>query len=586
MYTALAILPLIFLIFFSSLTLLKKYTLWKLDLPQSEYRVLSQKNIRIPMDDGVHLALDVYRPISEKQFPVIIMRTPYGKSNSEHQYGRLAELFASFGYVAIIQDVRGKYQSDGEFQPFINEEKDGFLTIEWASKQSFSSQKCAVVGFSYLGCCAWSTAIRQHPTVKTALPMFASQNCHSAWIDNGVPYLKDMLLWLYKNKERQEKEHSKEKIDACLKQLPVNKLDAIYDQEISIYREWMQHREHKEYWRTFGLSHCREEIHLPILFVGGWFDKLTDQIIEDFLMTAIHAPTHSLVKKSRLIIGPWGHYPMQRFEELKFGPQSEFFYQCTFFKKWFDLFLKDEPNDFDETNPIQYYIMGKNEWRLSSTWPPPTTKEKRYYLHSEGFANGGESGGHLQNSPGEREGKEMYIYNPLDPAPSIGSKMLYGDGYEGPKEQSTISARDDVLSFRSPTLEEDVTVAGHNKVILYVESTAKDTDFMVKLCDHFPDGRAYFLQSGSFRMHTLQENNHVRFLPNQVFCIEISLGSIAYAFLKGHKIQLQVTSSDFPHHSRNLNTGEDNEGYFKPQKAIQSIYHGKNYLSQLVLSTF
>jgi putative CocE/NonD family hydrolase len=559
-----------------------------LGLPNPKYPLFIEKNIFVEMQDGIRLATDIYRPKIDEALPVIMLRTPYDKDSPLYRYDVMAQFFASLGYVVLVQDVRGKYLSEGKFQPLINEEDDGYDTIKWAAGQPWSNGKCGILGYSYLGSCAWLPLKKAPSALQTIIPMFINQNSYSAWIDKGVPYLKDMLVWLYKHHEKEAREYSTKELDDIIRQLPVIKLDSRLAKEMKTYQDWIRHvGGDEEFWGRTTLKPSEERVELPVLYVGGWFDKFVDDTIRDFSLTLARAEPGSLASKCRLIVGAWGHDPSQTFRELKFPKNADFKNQYVVFLKWFEIFLKDRPYDFDEANPIEYYLMGKNVWRQTSQWPPPETQKQQWYLNSKGNANTKRGDGELTESLPETNMSDSYIYDPDNPVPSIGSKMLYGDGWEGPREQSMVVSRHDVLVYQSPKLEADLTVTGDNSVTLCVSTTAPDTDFFVKVCDVYPNGKAYFIQSGYIRMRYLESlTKPLRIESGKVYKLNIPMGSIAHTFLKGHRLQLQVTSSDFPNHGRNLNTGWDNEFDTQAKKALQTVYHGPEHPSLLELTVF
>jgi putative CocE/NonD family hydrolase len=556
---------------------------WGLGISDAVHRIRIDKNVVVPMSDGVNLLADVYRPKKKGTYPVILMRTPYGKTNPEHDYSLIATIFSSCGYVFIIQDVRGKYGSEGVFYPFVNEERDGRDTIEWTSKQKWSNGKAATFGFSYLGSCAWLVAPDSSPTLKTMIPMFCCQNAYSGWVDSGVPYLKDILFWLSKHHGRRGRIVTHEEVDAIILQLPVLQFDKRLRDGIETFRTWMSHLEEDSYWQGFSVSHRREQIDIPALFVGGWFDRFVNNTVEDFIAT-MKITTNENVKKSRLIIGPWGHQPTITFPNVNFGYSTKFRHQIKTFVHWFDIWLKDVTYDFDEKYPITYFMMGKNEWRSAQCWPPMGAREKKLYLVSRGKANTGSGDGQLGDAVQDEVMKDRYMYDPETPAPSVGNKMLYGNETDGPREQSEVLKRDDILVYQSQPMTAPYEIAGPVKVIIYVSSTALDTDFTAKLCDVRPDGKSYYIINGFVRMRYLSSVRVTHGIEKEkIYRVEIFLGHTAYTFLPGHRIQLQVSSSDFPNHGRNLNTGGSNEGDSEEVKAYQTIFHGGSYDSHLSL---
>jgi len=556
---------------------------WALGLARPSHRVRVEYNVLIPISDGVMLVGDVYHPKGSGKQPTIIIRTPYGKGNKEHSYPLIASIFCSQGYNVLIQDVRGKYGSEGVFQPFINEERDGKETIEWVCRQEWSNGKVGMFGFSYLGTCAWLASSNGPEALKAIVPLFCCQNAYTAWVDRGVPYLKDILFWLSKHHGRKGRLISHEEIDQMILLLPVLQFDQRIKDGIDTFKTWMEHLEDDDYWRSFSISPRRETITVPALFFGGWFDRFVSNTINDFFKT-LKATTSTAAKKSRMVIGPWAHQPTELFLEMDFGKESYFRAYIAEFVHWFDVWLKGKDYDFDNRYPIRYFMMGKNEWRHTATWPPIGFREKKFYLSSNGRANTFYGDGELLEGSRELPSSDEYVYDPENPTPTMGNKMLYGNKTDGPREQSRLYRRHDILFYHTKKFDQALELAGPVEVVLYVSSSAKDTDFCAKLCDVHPDGKSYFLLSGFVRMRFLDSVKATHGIEaGRVYRIALNLGDTAHTFLQGHRMQLQICSADFPNHERNLNTGGSNEGDSDEIKAFETIHHGGSFDAHLSL---
>ncbi len=559
---------------------------WGLGMPSPSYRIKVEYNTLIPMSDGVKLVADIYRPKVEGQYPIVLMRTPYGKGNTEHSYPTIATIFSCQGYVVIIQDVRGKYGSEGVFIPFLNEEQDGKDTISWAAEQEWSTGKVALMGFSYLGTCAWLSSLNGPKALKAVVPMFCCQNAYTGWIDGGVPYLKDILMWLSRNHGRKGREIPHSEVDDIILQLPVLQFDKRIKDGIDTFKAWIYHLHEDEYWQHYSVNHRRDEMDVPALFFAGWFDRFVNNTMDDFYETVHNSPDLK-TKESRLVIGPWGHMPTTEYPGINFGADSRFRNYFPSMLKWYDHWLKSEKAEFDHRKPIEYFMMGRNEWRTCETWPPKGVYEEKWYLANKGAANTFAGSGSLSREKHEELITDSYVYNPELPAPSIGNKMLYGNDTDGPREQSILYNREDVLFYHTKVLEEDIEVAGPVAIVLYLSSSAVDTDFAVKICDCYPNGKSYFLANGFQRMRFLDSVKATHGIESdKVYRLELMIGQTAHTFLKGHRIQVQVSSSDFPNHGRNLNTGGSNEGDSEEITATQMVYLGDVYDSHLILPRF
>ncbi|MCB1111533.1 MAG: CocE/NonD family hydrolase [Chlamydiales bacterium] len=554
-----------------------------LHLPPPESGIRLLKNVTVAMSDGVMLVCDIYRPTDSGPFPVILMRTPYEKGNDDYSFPLIAKIFCSQGYVFISQDVRGKYGSEGEFSPFVNETKDGTDTIAWIMKQDWCDGNVGMWGFSYLGTCCWVVAPESPPGLKALVTIFCSQNAYTTWIDKGVPYLKDILFWLSKHHGRRGREVTHEEIDKIILQLPVLEFDKRLKDGIDTFKTWMAHLHTDDYWGSFSVSGRRSEISVPALFIGGWYDRFLRDTIRDYNKT-IRANPRSLTTKSRLIIGWWSHDPTIEPPDVHFSKEGRFYHQFEPMVKWFNCWLKGEEFAFDPDNPVAYYMMGKNEWRNAASWPPPGVSNVKFYLDSKGHANSGEGDGTLSTSISVKEVTDSYVYDPLDPVPSIGNNMLYPNDTEGPRDQKLILERHDVLVYTTKPMEGDYEIAGPVSAVIYVQSSAVDTDFCARLCDLHPNGKSYFLINGFQRMRFLDSVKITHGVEkDKIYRVELDMGHIAHCFLRGHRIQLQITSSDFPNHERNLNTGGSNEGDAEETTAVQTIHHGRTYDSHLLL---
>lgn len=557
---------------------------WYIDFPKPIFEFEVRKNVVVPMYDGIKLAADVYLPKTNKKSPVIILRTPYSKKGNIHPYKQLAFLFASQGYVFIVQDVRGRYRSEGEYDPYQNEGADGYATIQWAAKEPWSNGKIALYGFSYLGSCAWLVAPYGSLYLKTIVPMFTTQDTYSIFIEKGLFHLKGALYWLTTFREKgQTPKLTYGKIKKSLMKLPVSKLDSdVLGHSVKAYQDYVSHIVPDSFWAKICTNHRMSEINIPAFIITGWYDTYLQGAIDDFKRMT-ESPSHSLNRFSRLVIGPWAHNPAQKFEGIDYGSKADFNLQLINTLKWCDYWLKDDVTALQNMSRVKYFVMGKNEWKQSQDWPPEGIIQENFYLsaikneRSENiFKLGKEASQNLSET--------RYFYDPNDPVPFRGSHHLHDPSWVGPFEQGELLTRKDVITYISDPLEEELEIAGAVKLILYVSSSALDTDFCAKLCDMHPSGQSYNLQAGFVRMRYRESLHMPTFIePGKVYRLEIFLRSIAHAFLKGHRLQLQVTSSDFPVHDRNLNTGEDCENSTRMEIAEQTLYTGGCYPSHLIL---
>lgn len=554
---------------------------WYIDFPKPKYSLKVEKNVKVPMHDGILLATNVYRPKKEGRYPVVILRTPYNKNGNLHPYKLLAHLFVSQGYVFIVQDVRGKYQSEGEFEPYQNEGSDSYTTVEWAGKAPWSNGKVALYGFSYLGSCAWLCVPYNSPYLKTIVPMFTTQNTYTIFINRGMFHLKGVLSWLTSMWGKGEK-FNFTKVKQALMKLPVNELDSfVMGHPIKTYQDCMMHMVPDEFWAKICVNQRMGEINIPAFIVTGWYDTYLQNAIDDF-NRMIESPEHSRNRHTCMLIGPWAHNPAMKFPGIEFGRQAEFNLRLIDTLKWCNFWLKDEADAIKDFRKVKYFLMGKNEWRESDVWPPQNVHLEKFYLTSETqrrkciFKL-------LKNRPAEVI-QHHYTYDPNNPVLFRGKHHLHDPAWTGPFEQGELSCRNDVITYVSDPLDHELDVVGIVRLILHVSSTALDTDFCAKISDVKPNGEAYNLAAGFVRMR-YRESLHMPVLmePGKIYRLELSLKSIAHTFLKNHQIQLQITSSDFPIHDRNLNTGLSCEFSTEIKVAEQTIYTGGDHPSHLIL---
>jgi uncharacterized protein len=527
-----------------------------LKLPSPQYSVRTEKNIMIKADDGTLLANDIYRPKDNGKFPVILARTPYGKSSYRHLYPIIAELFASQGYIFIMQDVRGKFHSEGDFIPYLYEADDGHASVEWAGQLPYSNGKVALTGFSYLGSCAWLAAVRPSPYLATIVPLFSCRDTYRGWYEDGIPYLKDMLFWSARYEGRYDASIEDNQVKAILHTLPQDQLDhALTGKSLSIFQDFISHPQPGAFWEERGSKDQSFPPDLPILIFDGWYDRMSHQSLTDFqdLSKSQSAPV-------RLIMGPWYHDPMQQGTEMPIPRNAPFSDQLNTMLQWFEQTLKGIGTP---SAGVTYYQTGSNIWQHSPVWPPKSTREQHLFLGNQ----------KLLPNPNSQGEALTFSYDPEHPVPSIGTHMIYAWEHTGPADQTVLSQREDVLTFTTEVLEESLAVAGPVALELYFETSAPSTDVVAKLADVQPDGTSRYLQSGAVRL-----SNH-----NSQKLLKISLHSIAHTFLKGHRIQLLITSSDFPNRSRNLNTDDIPEQEIRAQKALQTVYTGQETPSRLIL---
>lgn len=562
------------------------FAAWILGLPKpsfSSIRIIY--DVIIPMRDGVRLVADVYRPKVTGKYPAILIRTPYEKGEKEHQMPFIGRLFASQGYVCIIQDTRGKHQSEGDFYPFAHEDADGCDTVEWLASQEWCDGNVGMFGVSYLGLTQWLSAPLQGNALKAMAPIFISTRAYDIVRGNhGVLHFRDILVWQYKNVYRQKRDEAGVDWDRVIWHLPVISADEVAGEKIAGYKDWVQHSEKDGYWGQWRADNKMAHIRAPALILAGWFDRFVESGFEDYLRMRATAGSQE-ARCSRLIVGPWIHEATTGYPDMKLGRQALGRMQLKEIIRWFDRWTKGIDNGIDREDPIKIFVMGINQWRSEKEWPLARTEYTEFFLHSGGNANTRNGDGLLTMEPPSDEASDRFEYDPKDPVPTMGGNSVYkGKVFSGPLDQKPVDGRDDVLVYTTPTLEANLEVTGPVKLVLYAASSAPDTDFTAKLVDVYPDGKALYVKSGIVRARYRNSLREPELLvPGEITRFEIEIGPTSLVFLKGHRIRLQVSSSNFPEYSRNLNTEEDPHHSVKIAVAQQTIYHDSQCPSHLVL---
>ncbi len=553
-----------------------------LKIDQPKYSVVMDENVRIPMRDGVELAADIYRPDSPGKYPVVLLRTCYGRKNPDHKYGFAAGLFASQGYVFIVQDTRGKFGSEGEWYPYVNEARDGYDTQEWAGVQPWSSGSVGTYGISYWGSTQWLSAPDGSGHLKAMIPIMTAQNLYRRWIYNGIFRINDVLNWHYDNAHRESRHGGDVDRGEAVKHLPLIEADNAMGEDLPHYNDWIRHPEPGPYWDRINVDDEVSSIKAPALIIEGWYDYYLDCAIADY--NRMKTLGGDEAKMSRLIIGPWTHNTKSKFDDIDFGSDAGFMKQVRLLVKWFDYWLKGEKNSIADSGPIHIFIMGRNQWRTEQEWPLARTRYTKYYLHSKGGANTAAGNGSLSTEAPAVEKPDTYTYDPASPVPSIGGTSIYGEDRAGPEDQAEVESRNDVLVYSTAPLKQDIEVTGPVTLVLYASSSARDTDFTATLTDVYQDGRSIDLKTGVLRARYRNSlTRHEMLKPGKVYPFTIKLGATSNLFRKGHRIRLQVSSSRFPEYGRNLNTGAPVGMTAETVTAEQTVYHDRAYPSHVIL---
>lgn len=551
-------------------------------------------HVAVPMRDGVKLYADVYRPRREGRFPTIITRTPYGVQRDGMHPAVIA--FAQHGYAVVVQDVRGRYESEGAWDPFRNEASDGYDTVEWAARQPWSNGKVGMHGGSYLGHVQWQAATMAPPHLTAVFPVLASTSIyHNTFFHGGAFKLALAFGWgvvrmpnrimnpQYWHTESYSPQELK--YENIIWTLPLNRIDLESSgQKVGFFRDWLRHQSYDGYWRAISDEERFQAVKVPAHTFGGWFDLLLGGTLNGYTGLRAKGATEAARKGAKMIVGPWGHGASRTYGDIDFGPlamRSLFDMEL----RWNDHYLKGIDNGIDREPPVELFLMGVNKWVQYEDWPVPGTRFTPLYLASGGNANSMRGDGQLQFEAPSGAEADRFVYDPDNPVPSLGGNDCCGAPFPaGPRDQRPVESRHDVLVYSSGILKEPLAIAGPVKMKLYASTDGRDTDFMIKLVDVYPDGAAYNIAEGILRARFHEGLDRIRLLePNRVYEFEIDMRGTANVFQPGHRIRVDVTSSNFPQYDRNPNTGEDLGASGTVRVARQTVFHSSAAKSHIVL---
>ena len=554
-----------------------------------KYEVTVERNAAAKMRDGVTLHADIYRPKADGKFPVLLVRTPYDKQGIMNFGLRAAER----GYVVIAQDVRGRFTSEGEWYPFKNESLDGYDTVEWAAALPYSNGKVGMFGGSYVGATQYLAAIAKPPHLAGICPTVTASNYHDGWTYQGGAFEQwfdeswSSGLALDTLRRRSEKGLNPFEGSKVLPLLSYPVLEGPSPTGVALYfTDWLEHPNYDHYWKTISIEDHYADIQVPVLGVGAWYDIFLGGTLRNYVRLKTEAGTEAARHGQRLEVTVGGHAGGGRkIGAVDFGeklPKDD----DEAMLRWYDWLLKGQANGVEKEKPVKIFVMGKNEWREEDDWPLARAKSTRYYLHSAGAANGLSGNGVLNSAAPGEEKADQYIYDPGDAAPTIGGPLCcqaLPTGV-GPQDQRPAEERHDVLVYTTAPFTKDTEVTGPVSLDLYVSTSAVDTDFTGKLVDVWPDGFAENLTEGILRLRYRNSQEKPELAnPGETYRITVDLWATSNVFLAGHKLRLEVSSSNFPRFDRNMNTGEEQARATRMIKATNVVYHDKAHPSAVIL---
>ncbi len=563
--------------------------------------VAVELDVPMQLRDGITLRANVYRPADDGRWPVLLTRLPYGKDLPLASSLLDPVQAVRRGYVVIVQDTRGCGVSDGEWYPFVHEAQDGVDTIAWAAALPFSDGQVGMYGASYFSFTQWAAAVERPPALKAMVPF-------ETWRDpfNGVggrggalelgataSWHLGMGLNVLLRRHAQEPQALATAIRVLADEmdqlgfagywsLPLNEFAPLRRQPVApayfdILANPLSHSAEPNASAT--IAGRQSGVQTPTLTIGGWYDIFLGDTLANYqTMRSQGAP-------AKLLIGPWSHSALGGLvgeRNFGYGAQSGFIDLQTNLQdlqlRWFDHWLKGADTSLMDEPPVKIFVMGDNIWRAEADWPLARAEAVPYYL---------QAGNRLAPAAPGEEAPDYYVYDPADPTPTRGGATLLTPEFpSGPYDQREIEARADVLVYTSDVLAEDLEVTGPLVVHLWAVSSAPDTDFVARLNDVFPDGKSINLSDGVVRARSrnaAQGETPSLIEPGRPYHYTIDLWATSNVFLAGHRIRLQITSSNFPRWDRNLNTGQPLGTDTEPAIAWQTILHDAAHPSHIVL---
>lgn len=556
---------------------------------------IAVEDVRVPLRDGLVLHADLYRPAGAGRHPVLVLRNPYDRRVAQSYLYAHPSWYAAQGYAVLVQDVRGRWGSDGRFDPLVNEGRDGADTVAWAAEQPWSNGRVGLYGFSYPAMSQLLAAAEHPQGLQAAVPALAPSQLRAGWLyDGGAFALAFALGWAIElgvDQARRRSPGLEAELLAVaadprpwftsrpLRDLPLFRRNRI----CNFYFDWIEHETDSAWWSERQVEGRYDRIQVPAMHVGGWYDVFVDGTLTNWagLRAASHVP-------QRLVVGPWHHLPaLVPAGPIPFGPASLRDLDADQLA-WFDLWLRDHDGGATARAPVSAYLTGADRWVELNDWPPPAARPVRWWLHSRGRANGAAGDGTLTTEAQGNEPPDVFVYDPAQPVPSAGGHSCCDPGYApmGPADQVAVEVLHDVLVYTSAPLAQPMVVAGRVTAELHASSSAVDTDWVVKLCDVDARGRSVNLQEGIVRARFRGSSDvPAPLVPGEVEAYRVGLGSVFHRFRPGHRIRVQVSSSSFPAWEPNLNTGHPLGVDALPDRVIatQHVLHTVGAASSVTL---
>lgn len=535
--------------------------------PSEAKYAVKEERAKVPMRDGVHLAAEIYRPDAPGKFPVLMLLRYFAEGK------RQAEFFAPRGFVVALVSCRGRLGSEGTWVPYCNEPQDGFDAQQWLGQQPWSNGHIGTFGISYNAFTQTMPAPLASPFLKCLFPVEGQQTNFGHLYNDGVMQLNVVFEFGLHTKQGGQIQKIFRYDHPHYRRLPL--IAAVDDfPNVQHVKDWFKHCRYDEYWKSYGIKEKYPKIQAPAYFVTGWYDNLCHEGWRNFTGFRTQGGSQACRQGTKILVGPWAHGGSYGYSEL-FDRQL----------RWYDYWLKDIPNGIDREPPIRIYVMGAEQWRDENEWPLKRTRFTKYFFASSGQANSLGGDGKLQHSPPAADSTpDKFVYDPERPVYTLGGQVSTQPEVRGSKDRRAAQERDDVLVYTSRPLPEDLEVTGPVAVKLYAASSAPNTDFTATLSDVHPDGRAIHICEG-IRGVTFRESleNPTLIKPGRIYEYTIDLWETSMVFKAGHRLRVDVSSSNFPRFARNQNTDLPLGTSAEIRTANQTIYHNAQHPSHILL---
>lgn len=563
-------------------------------MPPPKFDVKLQENLRIPMRDGVRLSTDLHTPVATTQrLPAILIRTPYGKA-PERAAESAARMFAAQGYAVAVQEMRGTFESEGVFQLGAGDVTDADDTIKWIVAQPWSSKRVGMYGCSLPGATQVKAAQSLNKNLVAILPQATStasgslddRYAHVFW--KGGALEMESITWMHDwgSKLPVRAAPSQVNWNEVLRTLPLLTMDTRAGSPPTDWRDSLNHLPADPWWNQLDYLSDRSQVDVPALFINSWYDHGVAGTFEQFNLFRHHSRSARARDNQFVIISPTTHCGSETLTtqntiigDRPLGDARFDFYGV--YLKWFDHWLRGSGKGQFKMPRVQYFVMGLGRWKTAEQWPPAGVQLTKFYLRGNGRANSRVGDGVLSvQTPGGSEPADRFTYDPATPVPSAAPLGINISGFD----QREIEMRNDVLVYSTPVLEQGIEVTGPLQAVLHVSSSAKDTDFTAKLIDVYPDGRAFAVQEGILRARYRQGfDRQATMERGKVYELTVKMEATSNYFDRGHRIRLEISSSNFPRYDRNLNTGGRQFDETEWVVAGNEVHHSAQHASYLLL---